>query len=62
MESSNLYGFIGIGGPWVEFIGFLPRVWFYEVPNHQFKCCEVVLDEFHVGFEELLLKGECWVF
>ena len=54
MESSYLYGFVGIGGPWVEFIGFLPRVWFYEVPNHQFKCCEVVLDEFHVGFEKLL--------
>ena len=54
MESSYLYGFVGISGPWVEFIGFLPRVWFYEVPNHQFKRCEVVLDEFHVGFEELL--------
>ena len=54
MESSYLYGFVRIGGPRVEFIGFLPRVWFYEVPNHQFKCCEVVLDEFHVGFEELL--------
>ena len=54
MESSNLYGFVGIDGPWVEFIGFLPRVWFYEVPNHQFKCCEVVLNEFHVSFEELL--------
>ena len=40
----------------VEFIGFLPRVWFYEVPNHQFKCCEVVLDEFHVGFEEFLKR------
>ena len=54
MESSYLYVFVGIDGPWVEFIGFLPRVSFYEVPNHQFKCCEVVLDELHVGFEELL--------
>ena len=32
MESSYLFGLVGIGGPWVEFIGFLPRVWFFEVP------------------------------
>ena len=22
-----------VGGPWVEFIRFSPRVWLYEVPN-----------------------------
>ena len=33
---------------------FSPRILWYEVPNHQFKCCEVGLDEFHVGFDELL--------
>ena len=26
MESSYLYDFVGIGGPWVEFLGFLLRV------------------------------------
>ena len=50
MESFYLYGFVGIGGPWVEFLGFLPRVWLYEVPNHQNKCYGVVLDEVHVCF------------
>ena len=50
MESFYVYGFVGIGGPWVEFLGFLSRVWLYEVPNHQYKCYGVVLDEFHVGF------------
>ena len=50
MESSYLYGFVGIGGPWVEFLGFSPRVWFYEVPNHQYKIYGVILDKFHVGF------------
>ena len=50
MESFYLYGFLGIGGPWVEFLGFSPRVWLYEVSNHQYKCYGVVLDEFHVGF------------
>ena len=49
MESSYLYGLVGIVGPWVEFLGFLPRVWLDEVPNHQYKCYGVVLDEFHVG-------------
>ena len=34
----------------VRVLGFSPRVWLYEVPNHQFKCCEVVLDGLHVGF------------
>ena len=43
MESSYLYGFVEIGGPSVEFIGFSPRVLLYGVLNHQFKCCEVVL-------------------
>ena len=35
-------------------LAFSPRVLWYEVPNHQFKCCEVGLNEFHVGFDELL--------
>ena len=35
-------------------LAFSPRVLWFEVPNHQFKCCEVGLDEFHVGFDELL--------
>ena len=48
MESSYLYGFVGIGGPWVEFIGFSPRVLWYEATNHQFKCYGVIFDEFHV--------------
>ena len=48
MESSYLYGFIGIGGPWVKFIRFSPRVLWYEVPNHQYKCYGMVLNEFHV--------------
>ena len=39
----------GIGGPLVEFIRFSPRVLWYEVPSHQYKCYGVVLDEFHVG-------------
>ena len=34
----------------VRVLGFSPRVWLYEVPNHQFKCCEVFLDGIHVGF------------
>ena len=38
----------GIGGPWVEFIRFSPRVLWYEVPNHQYKCYGAVLDELHV--------------
>ena len=50
MESFYLYGFVGIGGPSVEFLRFLPRVWLYKVPNHQYKCYGVVLGEFHVGF------------
>ena len=32
-----------IGGPLVEFIIFSTRVLWYEFPNHQFKCCGVVL-------------------
>ena len=48
MESSYLYDFVGSGGPWVELLGFSPRVLLYEGPNHQFKCYGVVLDEFHV--------------
>ena len=50
MESFYLYGFVGIGGPWVEFLGFLPRVWLYEVSSHQYKYYGVVLDEFQAGF------------
>ena len=50
MKSFYLYGFVGIGGPKVKFFEILPRVWLYKVPNHQFKCCEVVLDGLHVGF------------
>ena len=49
MESIIIIYFVGICGPWVEFLGFSPRVWLYEVPNHQYKCYGVVLDEFHVG-------------
>ena len=35
MESSYLYGFVGICGPWAEFIGFLPRVGFikFQITN-----------------------------
>ena len=39
-----------ISGPLVDFIRFSPRVLRYEVLNHQFKCCEVVLDDFHDDF------------
>ena len=39
-----------IGGPLGEFIRFSPRVLLYGVLNHQFKCCEVVLDDFHDDF------------
>ena len=42
-----------IDGPLGEFIGFLPRVLWYEVPNHQYKYFEVVLNDFHDDFEEL---------
>ena len=46
-----------IGGPLVEFIRFSPRVLWYEVPNHQFKCYGVVLDEFKLILE-VIWKGE----
>ena len=39
-----------IDGPLGEFIGFLPRVLWYEVSNHQYKYFEVVLDDFHDDF------------
>ena len=50
MESSNYMMFRRIGGPLGEFIRFSPRVLFYEVPNHQYKCYGVVLNEFQVDY------------
>ena len=50
MESSNYMMFRRIGGPLGEFIRFSPRVLFYGVPNHQYKCYGVVLNEFHVDY------------
>ena len=52
MESCVFWIFVWIGGPWYEFLEFLPRVWLLEVLNHQYKCGGVVLGKFHVGFEE----------
>ena len=46
----NYMMFRRIDGPLGEFIGFLPRVLWYEVPNHQYKYFEVVLDDFHDDF------------
>ena len=54
MESSHLCGFIKNWRTLSRVLAFSPRVLWYEVPNHQFKCCEVGLDEFLVGFDELL--------
>ena len=54
MESSHLCGFIKNWRTLGRVLAFSPRVLWFEVPKYQFKCCEVVLDEFHVGFEELL--------
>ena len=54
MESSYLCGFIKNWRTLGRVLAFSPRVLWYEVPNHQFKCCEVGLDEFYVGFDELL--------
>ena len=46
-----------IDGPLGEFIGFLPRVLWYEVPNHQYKYFEVVLMISMMIFEELRNGG-----
>ena len=46
----KLYDFRRIGGPLGEFIRFSPRVLLYGVPNHQYKCYGVVLNEFHVDY------------
>ena len=58
MESSHLCGFIKNWRTLGRVLAFSPRVLWYEVPNHQFKCCEVGLDEFHVGFDEFFCKKE----
>ena len=53
MDHHNYMVLYRIGGPWVKCIrvlGFSPRVLWYEVPNHQYKCYGVVLDDFHVDF------------
>ena len=40
-----LYGLVDLSmNSWDFYLG-----WLYEVPNHQYKCCGVVLDKFHVG-------------
>ena len=70
MESSNYMMLRKIGGPLVEFIRFLPRVLLYGVPNHQYKCYGVVLNDFQVDYLGITVlwigckknKGECWVF
>ena len=54
MESSHLCGFIKNWRTLGRVLAFSPRVLWFEVLKHQFKYCRVVLDEFHVGFEELL--------
>ena len=48
-----------IGGPFVEFIRFSLRVLWYEVPNHQYKCYGVVLDDFHVDFLGYMERRSC---
>ena len=50
MESSNYMMLKKIGGPLVELIRFLPRVLLYGVPNHQYKCYGVVLNDFHADY------------
>ena len=50
MESSNYMMFRRIGRPLGEFKRFSPRVLLYGVPNHQYKCYGVVLNEFHVDY------------
>ena len=47
---------LGIGEPWVKFIRFSPRVLWYEVPNHQYKCYGVVLDNSMLIFEVLWIR------
>ena len=42
MESSNYMIFRRIDGPLGELIGFLPKVLWYKVPNHQYKYFGVV--------------------
>ena len=41
MESSHLCGFIKNWRTLGRVLAFSPRVLWYEVPNHQFKCCAV---------------------
>ena len=50
MESSNHMMFRRIGEPLGEFIRFSPMVLLYGVPNHQYKCYGVVLNDFHVDY------------
>ena len=46
----KLYGFIKNWWTLGRVLGFSPRVLLYGVPNHQYKCYGVVLNEFHVDY------------
>ena len=50
MESSNYMMFRRIGGPLGQFIRFSHRVLLYGVPNHQYKCYGLDLNDFHVDY------------
>ena len=50
MESSNYMIFRRIDGPLGEFIGFLPRVLWYEFQITNSRVMELFLDEFHDDF------------
>ena len=47
MESFHLCGLIKNWWTLGRVLGFSPRVLWFEVPKHQFKCCGVFLDDFH---------------
>ena len=47
MESFHLCGLIKNWWTFGRVLGFSPRVLWFEVPKHQFKCYGVFLDDFH---------------
>ena len=51
---SYFYGFVWIGGPWYEFLDFYLGFGCMKSQTTNTSVCGVVLDKFHVGFEEWL--------
>ena len=54
MESIIFYGFVWTGGPWYEFLDFYLGFGFMKSQTTNTSVCGVVLDKFHVGFQEWL--------